>query len=322
MSLRRTALTAAVAGTTIFGASIAREWVRVRGIGRRFPPSGKFIDGDGFKLHYVDRGTGTAVVLLHGNPGSVNDFGLTILDDLSCDFRAIAFDRPGHGYSTRQFGVDATLEGQARAVHYALSALDVHSPILVGHSWGGALALGYGVAFPEEVSAILLLGAMTHSVPPPHPMRGWLLTLPVAGSFLRWALWSWRAQADARANIAMAYSPDPVREDHAEVSAALWSRPGQVRATIEDQLSVGRSLARLTPQFKRVKVPVSILYGGEDPWCAPEVHVEPLRAVLPDVSVRLLPHTGHELPHTRGSVVIDEIRALSRRVTPPDGLRV
>src|SRR5205814_1343638 len=56
---------------------------------------------NGLKLNYVSAGTGRPVVLIHGNPGSHEDFTVSLFDKLSQSYHAIAFDRPGHGHSER-----------------------------------------------------------------------------------------------------------------------------------------------------------------------------------------------------------------------------
>jgi alpha/beta hydrolase fold len=66
------------------------------------PPAGRFLDVNGVRLHYVERGTGDAVVLLHGNGSMIQDFESSGLIDLaSKDHRVIVFDRPGFGHSER-----------------------------------------------------------------------------------------------------------------------------------------------------------------------------------------------------------------------------
>src|SRR5688572_11836386 len=62
------------------------------------PPIGAFVAADGVRLHYVRKGSGPVVVLIHGNPGSVEDWTLAVLPDLAETHHVIAFDRPGHGY--------------------------------------------------------------------------------------------------------------------------------------------------------------------------------------------------------------------------------
>src|SRR6478672_11887315 len=63
------------------------------------PPIGEFIEIEGAKIHYVRRGSGRPIVLLHGSDGFLQDFTESIFDALAEHYDTIAFDRPGHGYS-------------------------------------------------------------------------------------------------------------------------------------------------------------------------------------------------------------------------------
>src|SRR6185369_17256472 len=109
--------------------------------------AGKFVTVDGINLHYVSAGAGRPVVLIHGNPGSHQDYTMAVLEKLSRSFHAIAFDRPGHGCSERHVSGEGNVEVQARFIRDALAELSVRKPILVGHSWGGSLVLAAAVAY-------------------------------------------------------------------------------------------------------------------------------------------------------------------------------
>ena len=116
---------------------------------KAFPPIGEFIQVEDIQLHYLDRGTGQPVVLLHGNAGFIQDYFPQTVDQLAPHFRAIAFDRPGHGYSTRSSDTVTTPLDQARLLHSAFQQLGIEQPILVGHSWSGIVLLAYALEYPK-----------------------------------------------------------------------------------------------------------------------------------------------------------------------------
>ncbi|WP_274856963.1 alpha/beta fold hydrolase [Bacillus methanolicus] len=77
-------------------------------------------------------------------------------------YRAIAFDRPGYGYSERTKNVETTPISQANLIHKALIELGINEPIiLVGHSWSGTMTLSCALQFSDKVAGIVILaGAM------------------------------------------------------------------------------------------------------------------------------------------------------------------
>src|SRR5437016_2867512 len=88
----------------------------------RLQSTSKFVIVDGTRLHFVIKGEGRPVVLIHGNPGSAQDW-TRVFGPLAALHRVIAFDRPGHGSSERPKHIEATVEVQARLLHDALKQL-------------------------------------------------------------------------------------------------------------------------------------------------------------------------------------------------------
>lgn len=76
---------------------------------RAHPADGRFVVVEGVKLHYLERGDGPPIVLLHGNGVTAQDWAVSgVFDGLATDHRVIAFDRPGFGYSDRPRNVNST----------------------------------------------------------------------------------------------------------------------------------------------------------------------------------------------------------------------
>jgi pimeloyl-ACP methyl ester carboxylesterase len=124
---------------------------------RRNPPLGRFITVNGVRLHYVERGTGIPLVLLHGNGSMIEDFQSSGLIDLAAKkYRVIAIDRPGFGYSERPRSTVWTPEAQADLIAAALKKIGVPSAIILGHSWGTLVALALAMKYPQEVQALVL----------------------------------------------------------------------------------------------------------------------------------------------------------------------
>ncbi|WP_223861852.1 alpha/beta fold hydrolase, partial [Geminicoccus harenae] len=128
---------------------------RSRQVERQHPPAGRFIDVDGVRLHYLERGEGTPVVLLHGNVVTAEDWILSgVFERLAERHRVIAFDRPGYGYSARPQGSPWTAAAQADLLGRALTCLGIEHPIVVGHSWGTNVALALALAEPTAVRGL------------------------------------------------------------------------------------------------------------------------------------------------------------------------
>jgi alpha-beta hydrolase superfamily lysophospholipase len=149
-----TAVAAVVAGLAL--SALANHHLAKRAE-RRNPPSGQFIDVDGVRLHYIERGEGPPLVLLHGNGSMIEDFDSSGLIDLAATrHRVIVFDRPGFGHSTRPRATLWTADAQAGLFHAALDRLGVSRALVLGHSWGASVAVALALKHPQSVSGLVL----------------------------------------------------------------------------------------------------------------------------------------------------------------------
>jgi pimeloyl-ACP methyl ester carboxylesterase len=114
------------------------------------------LEVNGVKAHYVDRGEGPVILLLHGYTMSLHSWRFNV-GPLSGRFRVIAVDLPGFGDSgkPRRFLYDLT--GFARWTFGFLDALGVSRAALVGHSMGGGVAHAIATGQPERVSSLILV---------------------------------------------------------------------------------------------------------------------------------------------------------------------
>lgn len=163
-----TALSVALLPAGLVAALWAYNRIRFARAEAAHPPAGSFITVEGTKLHDIRRGEGTPVVLLHGGVLWGNDFARVMDKAAARGYEAIAFDRPGYGYSERPPRGKAAPADQARLIHEALKQLKVEKPIIVGHSWSGLLALIYALRYPGDVAGVVTLAGepFSRSRPP------------------------------------------------------------------------------------------------------------------------------------------------------------
>ena len=113
------------------------------------PAAGQFLEVNGVRLHYVERGGGAPLVLIHGNGSMIQDFESSGLIDLAAkNYRVIVFDRPGFGHSDRPRNVVWTPAAQAELINSALHRLGVSHAIVLGHSWGASVAVALALKYP------------------------------------------------------------------------------------------------------------------------------------------------------------------------------
>ena len=285
-----------------------------------YPPLGKFVDATGSRLHYFERGpslaggSGRAVVLLHGNPGSLHHY-LPVVDGLAGSFRAIAFDRPGHGYSEAARGDSGSPIAQARTLHAALEALGVSRPILVAESWSGSLALAYALEFPDEVAGIVTVAGTFHEDPGLIDPTYGLFLAPVVGPLVRWTVAPLLARKRVRARLERAFSPQAVDPAFAERSIRLWTRPQALLSVARDAVTRARVVPELAAAYPRVAVPVVMLVGTADVYVDQAGQAYRLRAEVRGAELVEVPEAGHFVLECRPELVVEAVERVASRTT-------
>lgn len=313
------------AGAAIAGLGLLASWLYVRAKARRaerdHPPSGRFITVDGVKLHYLERGQGPALVLLHGNGVDATDWGHSgLLDAAAEHYRVIAFDRPGFGYSERPRTTVWTPDRQARLLHHALQALKVDSAIVVGHSWGTLVALSLGLQVPDFVRGLVLVSGYYYLSVRLDVMVGAPPALPLVGDALRYTVAPLAGRLIWPAAVGRAFAPMPVSENFRAVSPWMSLRPSQLRANAADSSLMIPGAVSLARRYGSLKVPVQILAGTQDGVCSCAHNAERLHAALRHSELSVTPGVGHMLHYAEPGKVLGAIDAVAAKAGEPGHL--
>jgi pimeloyl-ACP methyl ester carboxylesterase len=287
------------------GAAALYNRKRSRAAETATPPAGEFVDVDGVRLHYVERGEGRPLVMLHGMAALVQDLiGSGLVDRAAERYRVIAFDRPGYGYSERPRGRMWTPEAQAAPIRAALIKLGVVRPLVLGHSWGTLPALAFALDHPDEVAGLVLLAGPYFPIKRPDPLLLALPSLPIVGTTLANTAMPLLARATRGRIVKQIFAPDPVPPEFAAFPAELGLRPSHIRATAGDAGLLQFAELRLSKRYPELRLPVAIVAGAGD-RLVPFEQAQRLHALLPQSSFHQLPDTGH-MVHW---VALDEVMA-------------
>ena len=282
---------------------------RIRRAEARYPPAGDFVTVDEVRMHYVRQGEGLPVVLIHGDGGSVYDWTMSIFDMLTQHYDVIAFDRPGLGYSERP-PHGASPFAQARLLHDATKALGITSPLLVGHSRGGNVALAYALTYPEAITGVVTLAAAPYGGTIAWHNR--LLTLPVLGPLLAHTVYVPFGRRAVEAGLNVAFSPETtVPESYLEVYTAYELRPKQLLAHAEDQAYGAPITQAMAERYDELDVPLVIVHGTAD-RNVPVEQARRLHQVAPQSTLIEVPGAGHELMFLHQKTVLEAIRYILR----------
>ncbi|MEQ8767567.1 MAG: alpha/beta hydrolase [Planctomycetota bacterium] len=282
---------------------------------RKFPPLGDHVEVDGLRLHYLDRGQGPPLVLLHGAFGAIHDWQATVLPDLEGRFRVIAIDRPGHGYSQRPAESADDPRVQARLVRDLVRKLGIEQPLIAGFSWGATTALTWALEYPDEIGGLVLVNGAYYPWPGGTSILFWVPAIPGLGPLLAntvtMPIGTWLAPK----SVERAFLPgQPTLTFRESSPVALAIRPESYIANAADMRHLEDFVRELSPRWPEIEVPVEVVCGEGDQIAGPDIHSRKLADVLPNSRLTVVPRAGHQLPYSHPGVVLEAIDSCQRRI--------
>jgi len=289
-------------------------------IEQQFPPIGEFRTVGGIKMHFTDHRADVEtdhypVVFIHGASGNLRDLEAPLLAQLEGTARLVFVDRPGHGYSERGNDADIHLPwGQARAISLLLDELGIEKAIIVGHSLGGSIAAAFGVNYPERTAGLVFLAPATH----PWPGAGvtWyydIADLPVIGRLFNELVAVPAGILKYAVSVDGVFKPNKTPRKYKERSGTmLVLRPDVFRYNARDVKSLYGAVSEISPRYREITAPTSILTGDKDDVVLANIHSIGLERDIKGSKLIWIKNEGHMPAWTHPELVADEIHRVNR----------
>lgn len=301
-------------------ALLAASWAVVRyktqQVERANPPRGDFITVDGVKLHYLSKGDGPVVVLLHGNGVTAEDFRNSgLFDQLAATHRVIAFDRPGFGYSERPRTTIWTPAAQAALLARALDQLQVERAVVLAHSWATLVALSMARARPNLVAGLVLAAGYYYP-----SVRLDVLTatpaIPIIGDVLRYTVAPLVGRMMWPALVRRVFAPAAVPDSFRLLPPWMSLRPGQLRAEAAETAMMIPSAAVLQKHYADLSMPVEIVAGRDDAIASAQHNSVRLEQDIGQAELTMLPGAGHMIQHLSQQSLLQAVRRAGQAPVP------
>lgn len=291
--------------------------LKTREIEARYPPTGEMIDVGGYKLHavHVPRPAGAdlpALVFIHGASGNLLDQSVPFRPKLEGRAEMLFIDRPGHGWSERGGAANATPDGQANAIAAAMKAKGITSAVIIGHSFGGAIAASFALAHPEMTSGLVFLAPATHSWPGGIAWYYDLTRLPVIGPLFANTLALPAGLTRLESGSACVFAPNPKPEDYITSTApALVLRPGAFRNNAVDVANLKPYVSRVAPRYSEIRTPTVIITGDSDSVVLAHIHSEGLARDIEGAELIWIRNLGHKPDHVTTDLAVRAIEKVA-----------
>lgn len=282
------------------------------------PPAGQFLTVNGVRLHYVERGSGEPLVLLHGNGSMIQDFEASGLIDLaSRKYRVIAIDRPGFGHSDRPRNTIWTAEAQADLIHDALRQLGVERATILGHSWGCSVAVALAHKYPDLVAGLVLASGYYYPTARADVVGTVASAIPVVGDVLRYTISPILGRLTWPLLMRTLFGPQAMPEKFAGFPKAMAVRPSQIRASAAEAALMVPGAAAAADTYAPLTMPVAIIVGADDRVVDADVQSARLHEDIPHSSFHRIPGMGHMIHQTATDAVMAAIENVAAPQDPP-----
>ncbi|MGC9417719.1 MAG: alpha/beta fold hydrolase [Rhodovulum sp.] len=280
----------------------------------RFPPTGRILDINGTRVHAHQEGDGPDVILLHGAGGNTRDFTFDLMSRLTDRFRVTAFDRPGLGHTDSLHPDGESPSEQATILEAAAAQLGLGPSVLVGHSFGGTVALAWGLDHPARAAAIVSLAGA--AMPWPGGLGPWyaIASSDFGSAFVIPFVSAFSPRILADRAIERIFEPDPVPEGYSDhIGIELSLRPDTLRANTRQVNRLKPLIRAMAERYDELAMPIEILHGTADEIVPTDVHSRPFAARVPSANLIELHDVGHMPHHARPDAAVAAIHRAAQR---------
>ncbi|MDR7146231.1 alpha/beta hydrolase [Rhizobium sp. BE258] len=291
-------------------AAIGYSSFKARQFEQAFPNVGELTDVGGYRMNALhiprpDTADLPAIVFIHGASGNLLDQTGAFLRPLQGRAEMLFVDRPGHGYSERGGPENAVPSGQAAAIARLMERRGIEKAIIVGHSFGGAIAAAFGVHHPEKTAGLLFLAPATHPWPGGVDWYYHAATAPLLGWLFNHALvvpMGLRRLEQGTMNV---FRPNVRPADYiASTGPSLVLRPGTFHNNATDFTRLLAYLKAESHRYREITAPTVIMTGDSDDIVWEHLHSQGLARDIAGSELVTIRGVGHKPDYLATDVAI------------------
>ncbi|MDF1607904.1 alpha/beta hydrolase [Hoeflea sp. YIM 152468] len=290
---------------------------KTRKIEALYPAVGEMIDVGGYRLHAVhlprpDTADLPPLLFIHGASGNLRDQMTPFRPEFEGRAEMLFVDRPGHGWSERGGPDNDTPDGQADAIARVMQSKGISSAIVVGHSFGGAVAASFALAHPDKTAGLVFLAPATHPWPGGIAWYYDLTQRPILGSLFAATLALPAGLTRIESGTACVFAPNPKPADYASATAAaLVLRPRTFRANAIDVANLKPYLTRVASRYTEIKTPTVIITGDSDSVVLAHIHSEGLARDIEGAELVWIRNLGHKPDHVTTKLAVRAVEKVA-----------
>ncbi len=284
----------------LIAAAIGYSAYKAREFERTHPNIGELTDIGGYRMNavHIER-PATAdlppLVFVHGASGNLLDQMGAFLAPLRGRAEMLFIDRPGHGYSERGGLENALPSGQADAIAQLMERTGIKEAIIVGHSFGGAVAAAFGVRHPEKTKGLLFLAPATHPWPGGIDWYYHVATAPLIGWLFNHVLVVPLGMRRLERGTRNVFRPNPRPLDYIRSTGpSLVLRPSTFYNNACDFVALLAYVKANSPFYTEIRAPTVVITGDSDDIVWEHLHSQGLARDIQGSELVTVKGVGHK----------------------------
>ena len=271
---------------------------------------GRFIDIDGEKIRVVQKGEGQDILLIHGTPGSIEDWQ-PIIDSLSTTHRVTAFDRPGNGFSTAN-NYRYTIKDNVKITNQLITALGLDSVLIVGHSYGGSIAAHMATTKNDMARSYIIVASPLYHLEPDGLFK--VVAAPVIGKGVGVLISKTSVDQKIEEGLTKRFEgrTEILTDDFLTIRKQIWSQAKVLYSTSNEHINYDADLKKVSGNYSKIDSKISILYGTKDHQLIIEGS-EKFHKSIPHSELHILENTGHFIQFEKTDALIKVIRVHTKK---------
>jgi len=270
---------------------------------------GKHIEINGTKIRIFQTGQGPDILFIHASIGNLEDFESVL--PLLKNYRVTMFDRIGHGYSASPSG-KANIENNALYTSALIKKLNLKDVTVVGHSYGGSIALKMALNKDSNIRSLVLLAPAGYSLSPTSKLEHMLAT-PVIGLGLLRLFQPFIAEQQLREKLLTSLIPNIsiLPKGFVDARIALWNNPGILFTRTQQTSVVTSELNEMQKHYENIDLSVTIFLGSEEQHNDITIGCHLLNDRLAESELIVIKGAGHYLQYKDPLIISNAIKKVA-----------
>lgn len=264
-----------------------------------------FVEIEGNIIRYVQEGFGDDILLIHGTPGSIEDWR-TLSKTLTQNYRVTLFDRLGHGFSTNN-DYAYSIKDNAQLVEQLIRKLELKSPMIVGHSYGGStVAHLLANHYNDDLNYMIIDSPLyTYEVSSTYK----LLSTPILGKafglIANYTIAEGQMEAGIRSSLknqTASTLTELIKE-----RKAIWLQPKVLHSKAQESVNYHENLKAISDKYATISANVIVVTGANETGTF-KSQAQQFSKEVPTDNLIILSNTGHYIQLDQKDTIVNLIK--------------